>query len=91
MNNNFSNWFMENWEKTEGLICQADAAKLLDITRQSIKTRIKTGSLKAYEYIDENKKKSTYVSLKDIAKLKLKRGWLRRNHEYPRNQTQKDK
>lgn len=64
MNNNFSNWFMENWEKTEGLICQADAAKLLDITRQSIKTRIKTGSLKAYEYIDENKKKALMSALK---------------------------
>lgn len=73
MSTNFAKWFMDTWEKTNGIICQADAAKLLGITRQSIRTRINTGSITAYEY-EEGNKKQTYVSLKEIAMLKLKKG-----------------
>lgn len=73
MNTNFSKWFMDTWDKTGGIICQTDAAELLGITRQSIKTRINTGSLTAYEY-NEGEKKKIYVSLKEIAMIKLKKG-----------------
>lgn len=73
MNNNFSKWFMETWEQTGGIICQSDAAELLGITRQSIRTRILTGSIKSYDF-EERGKKKVYVSLKEIAMLKLKKG-----------------
>ena len=69
---NFSKWFMETWEKTGGIICQADAAKILGIKRQSIRTRILTGSIKTYEY-EEKGKKRVYVSLKEIEMIKIKK------------------
>lgn len=73
METNFRTWFFNTWEKTEGLICQADAARLLGVTRQSIQTRIKKGSLTTHDYNDKGKK-ITYISLKELAKIKLKKG-----------------
>lgn len=74
MNTKFSKWFLDTWAATGGIICQADAAELLGVQRQSIRTRINSGSITAYEYTDEEGKKKTYVSLKEIAMLKLKKG-----------------
>lgn len=74
MDNSFSKWFMDTWSATGGIICQADAAELLGIKRQSIRTRIISGSIKSYEFEDITGKKKVYVSLKDIAMLKLKKG-----------------
>lgn len=74
MENNFSKWFMDTWNATGGIICQSDAADLLNVKRQSIRTRIISGSLKSYEYENSDGKKKVYVSLKEIAMLKLKKG-----------------
>lgn len=69
----FAAWYIETSEKEHGLICQSDAALFLGIKKQSINTRIKTGSLKTIEYIDENNKKHIYLSLNDIKNEKIKR------------------
>jgi len=71
---NFARWFMDTWEKTEGLICQADAARLLGVKPQSITSRINCGSLKTYEYEDENGKRHKYIRLNDIGLTKIKKG-----------------
>lgn len=75
--NEFGKWFMKNWEKTQGLICQADAAALLGIKPQSITSRINSGSITTYEYIgiiNNKKTKKTYLSLNEIALEKIKKG-----------------
>lgn len=70
----FSAWYMINIEKEEGLIRQSDAAMFMNVTRQSIKQRINCGSLKSFEYIDENKVKHTFLSLKELKNEKIKKG-----------------
>lgn len=75
MNNaDFAKWYTGESEKENGLICQADAALFLGVKRQSIKTRINSGTLRTIEFIDENNKKHTYLSLNDIKNEKIKRG-----------------
>ncbi|MBQ8755427.1 MAG: hypothetical protein IJZ19_10380 [Lentisphaeria bacterium] len=72
MENKFAKWFLDTWEETKGIITQSDAARLLGVKRQTIKTRINTGTIKEYEYIDENGKKKSYVSLDQIGKIKIR-------------------
>ena len=70
---NFQKDFVEDWDTARGLIRQADAARLLRMTRQAIQSRINTGSLAQYEYEHEGKK-MVFVSLEDVKKLKIKLG-----------------
>lgn len=72
METDFAKWYSEQNEKEHGLICQADAAMFLEIRRQSINSRINSGSLRTIEYIDKNNKKHVYLSLNDVKTEKIK-------------------
>lgn len=62
--------FLNDWEEQGGLIRQTDACNLLGWKRQRLFSRIKTGSVKSYEYIYKEKK-IVYVSLNDIKKIAI--------------------
>ncbi len=69
MNKDFKEWFFQEWKKTEGLIHQSDAARIIGVKRQSITNMLEDGRLKKYEF----EGLSPYVSIKDISLLILKR------------------
>ena len=69
----FSAWYTIQNEKEEGLLCQADAAEFLGVTRQTIKSRVNCGSLKSIEYKNKNIRR-IYLSLKELKTEKIKRG-----------------
>lgn len=68
-NNDYANWFLENFEKSGGLIYKQTAAKILNTSHTYIYSLIKSGKLKEYKYKND---KTTYVALNEIIKLKLK-------------------
>lgn len=62
--------FVIDWENSGGLIGQQDAADLLQWSRQRIYSRIKTESLKSYEY-KHGRKKKVFVALNDIKNIAI--------------------
>lgn len=71
MKKEYAKWFINNWDKQGGLIRQKDAADLLGVSRQAIRSRIQSGSLPTYEYTDETGETHIFLGMKDLGLLSL--------------------
>ena len=79
--------FAKLWLETGGFVTQKIAAEILNVSKGRISQMIIEGKIKAYKP-DTDKMPYIKSVLEYEPKEQMKRT---KNHEYPRNQTQKDK